>query len=136
MEDTMQSLKIVSNQKFEFINITQHVQNALNESTMLDGFVIVYVPHTTAGITINESADPSVEKDIIKDLQRLIPESQDYYRHYEGNSSSHTMASLIGSSVSIIVEGKKLILGRWQGIFFCEFDGPRSRSVYLNCIPT
>ena len=131
----MQSLKIVSNQKFEFINITQHVQNALRESNILNGLVVVYVPHTTAGITINESADPSVEKDIIKDLQRLIPVSQDYYKHYEGNSASHTMASLIGSSVSIFVEANKLQLGRWQGIFFCEFDGPRSRSVYLKCIP-
>jgi secondary thiamine-phosphate synthase enzyme len=136
MEGMVQSFDIVSNQKLEFINITQLVQNALLESTLLDGLAVVYVPHTTAGITINESADPSVEMDILKDLQRLIPVSQDYYKHFEGNSASHTMASLIGSSVSIIVETKKLILGRWQGIFFCEFDGPRSRSVYLQCIPT
>jgi secondary thiamine-phosphate synthase enzyme len=135
MEGMVQSFDIVSNQKLEFINITQLVQNALLESTLLDGLAVVYVPHTTAGITINESADPSVEMDILKDLQRLIPVSQDYYKHFEGNSASHTMASLIGSSVSIIVETKKLILGRWQGIFFCEFDGPRSRSVYLQCIP-
>jgi secondary thiamine-phosphate synthase enzyme len=136
MEGMVQSFDIVSNQKLEFINITQLVQNALLESTLFDGLAVVYVPHTTAGITINESADPSVEMDILKDLQRLIPVSQDYYKHFEGNSASHTMASLIGSSVSIIVETKKLILGRWQGIFFCEFDGPRSRYVYLQCIPT
>lgn len=128
----MQQIEIVTNQKLELINITRHVQNALMKSTIDDGVLCVFVPHTTAGITINESADPSVETDIVKDLSRLVPRLQDYYEHFEGNSASHTMASIVGSSVTIFVENGQLILGRWQGIFFCEFDGPRKRKVYIS----
>jgi secondary thiamine-phosphate synthase enzyme len=131
VEATMQRLKITSNQKYEFINITQQVQSALQESNMKDGVLFVYIPHTTAGVTINESADPTVVQDISKDLQRLVPVKQDYYQHFEGNSAAHMMASIVGSSVMVIVEDNQLVLGRWQGIFFCEFDGPRSRSAYV-----
>ena len=129
-------LSVKTSARTELIDITPKIAKLVKESGVTEGRCMLYVPHTTAAVTINESADPSVEMDILKDLQRLIPVSQDYYKHFEGNSASHTMASLIGSSVSVIVETKKLILGRWQGIFFCEFDGPRSRSVYLQCIPT
>jgi secondary thiamine-phosphate synthase enzyme len=134
MEGMMQSLEIVSKKKLEFINITRQVQTALTELTFNEGVLFVFIPHTTAGVTINESADPSVETDIVKDLSRLVPVLQDYYEHFEGNSASHTMASMVGSSVTIFVENGQLVLGRWQGIFFCEFDGPRNRKVYLQGI--
>jgi secondary thiamine-phosphate synthase enzyme len=93
----------------------------------------VYVPHTTAGITINENADPSVRKDIIKELNKVIP-FEDNYSHIEGNAAAHIKASLIGFSQNIFFEEKRLILGTWQGIYFCEFDGPRSRRVYVKVI--
>jgi secondary thiamine-phosphate synthase enzyme len=128
----MHTIEIRSNHKLEMINITSQVQEFLSSSTLEQGLLIVYVPHTTAGVTINESADPSVETDIIKDLRRMVPVSQEYYDHFEGNSAAHTLASLVGSSISVLVEDGRLVLGRWQGIFFCEFDGPRPRQVYLN----
>ena len=128
----MQAIEIRTNQKFEFINITRQVEQELSTLTMEDGLLHCYVPHTTAGVTINESADPSVVSDILKDLRRLVPDSQSYYQHYEGNSAAHTLTSLVGSSVTVLVEGGRLRLGRWQGIFFCEFDGPRSRQVFLS----
>lgn len=128
----MHTIEIRSNHKLEMINITSQVQQFLSSSTLEQGLLIVYVPHTTAGVTINESADPSVETDIIKDLRRMVPVSQEYYDHFEGNSAAHTLASLVGSSISVLVEDGRLVLGRWQGIFFCEFDGPRPRQVYLN----
>lgn len=128
----MQTIEIRSSHNQEFINITRQVQDALSLSNMADGVLVIYVPHTTAGITINESADPSVETDIVKDLNRLVPTSQEYYEHFEGNSSAHTMASLVGSSINVLVENGRLVLGRWQGVFFCEFDGPRTRKVYLS----
>jgi secondary thiamine-phosphate synthase enzyme len=129
----MHNIEIISSQKIEFINITENIRATLRESSMTDGALVVYVPHTTAGITINERADPNVKADIIKDLQRLVPISEEYYEHFEGNSNAHTMASLVGSSITVLVEQGKLNLGRWQGIFFCEFDGPRKRIVSLSC---
>jgi secondary thiamine-phosphate synthase enzyme len=97
--------------------------------------LFIYVPHTTAGITINESADRSVMHDILADLERLFPQRQSYYRHVEGNSASHMKASMIGSGVSVIIDGGVLVLGTWQGIFLCEFDGPRTRKVHVKYVP-
>jgi len=94
---------------------------------------LVYVPHTTAGITINEGADPSVQQDIIEALAKLIPENRDYH-HIEGNSDAHIKASLLGSSATIIIKNKKLVLGTWQHIFFYEGDGPRKRKVYIDLV--
>jgi secondary thiamine-phosphate synthase enzyme len=130
----MYMIELRSSNKLELINITAEVEKVLQTGSFQQGLLVAYVPHTTAGITINESADPSVVGDILNDLRRLVPESQSYYQHDEGNSSAHTLSSLVGSSVMMLVERGRLKLGRWQGIFFCEFDGPRSREVYINCI--
>ena len=112
-------------------NITSQVQNALLSSSVKEGLITIYVPHTTAAVTINEGADPDVQKDIVSKLNDLIP-SNAGYRHMEGNSDSHIKASLIGESVSIPVSDGKMVLGTWQKIFFCEFDGPRRRRYYVN----
>lgn len=113
------------------IDITSEIQNAIKKETVMDGYLIVYVPHTTAGITINEGADPSVQQDLIKTLQQLIPEKNNY-EHEEGNSDAHIKASLLGSSVTLLVNKGKLVLGTWQHIFFYEGDGPRNRIVYIH----
>lgn len=112
------------------VDITASVQKRVSEAKVSDGICVVYVPHTTAGITINEGADPAVCTDIIRKLNELVPPN-DRYRHMEGNADSHIKASIIGSSVTVLVENGRLVLGTWQKIFFCEFDGPRSRRVYV-----
>ena len=114
--------------RMEFVDITSQIQNEIRNSDIRDGVCYVYNPHTTAGLTINEGADPAVQDDIVGVLKRVIP--SDYpYKHMEGNSPAHVMASLMGSSVTVFVENGRLVLGTWQKIFFCEFDGPRSRKV-------
>ncbi|MGQ9626990.1 MAG: secondary thiamine-phosphate synthase enzyme YjbQ [Anaerolineae bacterium] len=119
--------------KTEFQDITAHVQKAITESGVRDGVCYVYVPHTTAGITINENADPSVRRDIMDMLDRLVP-AQANYTHLEGNSPAHIKASLMGASATIPIENGRLALGTWQGIFLCEFDGPRRRKVLVQVI--
>ncbi len=114
----------------QMLNITDAVQRAVTESGVRSGICTVFVPHTTAAVTINENADPDVVRDITMELGKLVP-WEDGYRHMEGNSAAHLKASLIGSSEQIIVENGRLVLGVWQGIYFCEFDGPRRRSVYV-----
>lgn len=117
----------------EFIDITDIVEETVRKSGVKDGIVVVFVPHTTAGVTINENADPDVKTDIISTLNKVFP-VENGYRHIEGNSHAHIKASLMGSSCNIIVENGKLKLGTWQGIYFCEFDGPRQRKVYVKII--
>jgi len=119
--------------QFQFVDVTSQVQKTVSDSKIKEGIVVVYVPHTTAAITINENADPSVKSDIIMQLDELVPQSGKY-RHSEGNSPAHIKASLMGSSVTVIISGGKLGLGTWQGIFFCEFDGPRTRRVWVKII--
>ena len=114
----------------DWIDITSNVQSAVNASDVTNGWCLVYVPHTTAGVTINESADPAVAADIQWTLDHLIPDRPEY-RHREGNSAAHVKTSLIGSSVTIPVENGRLKLGTWQGIFFCDFDGPRTRKAFI-----
>ncbi len=126
-------IKIETFKGQELIDITEKVQKAVDDSGIKDGLCHVFVPHTTAGVTINENADPDVKKDILKTLNRLIPVEDDYY-HAEGNSHSHIKASLMGSSQTISVKYGKLVLGTWQGIFFCEFDGPRNRKVNVEIL--
>ncbi len=116
--------------RMQFLNITAEIKRAIAESGLKEGTALVYVPHTTAGITINEAADPSVVSDINRKLSQLIP-VEESYRHTEGNSDAHIKASLMGSSIQAIVSGGNLVLGEWQGIFFCEFDGPRTRKVIV-----
>ena len=129
----MREIKVSSKTRNEMIDITSEVQRIVDEEDLQDGCVIVYVPHTTAGITINEGADPSVKRDIIKTLQRLVPENGDYAQ-MEGNIDAHIKASLLESSVTILVQNKKLVLGTWQHIFFYEGDGPRNRKVYMGIL--
>ncbi len=117
----------------ELKDISGLVKKYVGESDIGNGIVLVYTPHTTAGITINENADPSVKSDMIKFLSEMVPDKS-YFRHMEGNSSSHILSSLISPSQSFILDNGRLILGTWQGIFFCEFDGPRSRKVYVKIL--
>ena len=131
----MKEIHISSKQRNQMIDITDDVQLLVKEEKINEGYVIVYVPHTTAGITINEGADPSVQQDLIKTLQQLIPEKNNY-DHEEGNSDAHIKASLLGSSVTLLVNKGKLVLGTWQHIFFYEGDGPRNRLVYIHIAKT
>jgi len=124
------TLSVTTRNRSEMIDITSKVEEELKKSGLKDGLCFLFVPHTTAGITINESADPSVATDIQAMLNKLIP-WEESYRHLEGNSAAHIKSSLIGNSVMIFVESGHLKLGTWQGIFFCEFDGPRSRNLYI-----
>ena len=110
--------------------ITEHAKAQLKESGISNGLCVVYCPHTTAGITINENADPDVVKDLILALDKSYPDRPEF-QHMEGNSAAHLKASVIGSSVSVIIRGGRLMLGTWQGIYFCEFDGPRSRRYFI-----
>ena len=124
----MEEIRVSTKSRTELVDITSQVQNAVRQSGGLDGICHVYVPHTTAGITINENADPSVRQDILMELNKMVP-FEDSYKHLEGNAAAHIKASIVGSSETILVEGGRLLLGTWQGIFFCEFDGPRNRRV-------
>jgi len=119
--------------RVQFVNIDHEVQKAIDESGIRDGVCAVFVPHTTAAVTINENADPDVVRDIINELDKVIPLS-DNYHHSEGNSAAHIKSSLIGASETILVENGRLALGTWQSIFFCEFDGPRNRRVFVKVI--
>ncbi|MGC8746977.1 MAG: secondary thiamine-phosphate synthase enzyme YjbQ, partial [Candidatus Saccharicenans sp.] len=119
----------------EFIDITAKVKSLVESAGIKNGLVSIYVPHTTCGLTINENADPEVTNDILLVLRNIAPESLPY-GHLEGNAPAHVKASLIGSSVNLIIESGRLVLGTWQGIFLGEFDGPRSRKVYVQIIKT
>jgi secondary thiamine-phosphate synthase enzyme len=126
-------LSVKTNAKTEMIDITSKVQNMVKQSAITDGICMLYVPHTTAAVTINESADPSVKDDIMMILNRIVPWEANY-RHLEGNSSAHVKATLVGPSVMVGIENGSLVLGTWQGIFFCEFDGPRNRKMHIRLI--
>lgn len=126
----MQAFSVSTRSRSQFIDITAEVQATVGKAGLPDGVVTVSVPHTTAGITINESADPAVVADILASLERLVP-WQAGYKHSEGNSAAHIKSSLMGSSVQVPVEKGRLQLGTWQAIYFCEFDGPRTREVWV-----
>ena len=124
----LKKLTVDTSKHTQLVNITSMVREAVAESGVREGICTVFVPHTTAGVTINENADPDVVRDLISELGKLVP-WEDGYRHAEGNSAAHLKASLMGFSQQLIVDGGELLLGTWQGIWFCEFDGPRRRSV-------
>ena len=124
----MQEIQVSTSKREELVNITDKVQTMIRQNGWEDGAVLVYCQHTTAAITINEAADPTVVRDITVNLSRLVPEKGDY-KHMEGNSDAHIKSSLVGCSEMVIVEQGKMVLGTWQGLFFAEFDGPRSRKV-------
>jgi len=119
--------------KEEFIDLTSKVSKIIEDSVIRTGICTVFVPHTTAGVTINENADPSVQSDILNTLKTMVPDTLPY-THMEGNSPAHVKASLMGSSVQIMINNGRLVLGTWQGIYFCEFDGPRTRKVYISAV--
>jgi secondary thiamine-phosphate synthase enzyme len=127
-------LTVKTKSRTELVDITSQVQAMIQEHDIQEGLCFLYVPHTTAAVTINESADPSVKADILMILNQVIPWQADY-RHMEGNSPAHIKSSLMGASELIAIENKQLALGTWQGIFFCEFDGPRTRKVQLKFLP-
>jgi len=130
----MRIIEVKTQAREELVDITARIKEELVSSGLKDGICNVYVPHTTAAVTINESADPSVKEDILMTMRKIVPDSLPY-RHSEGNSPAHVKASLIGSSVKVIIDEGQLSLGTWQGIFFCEFDGPRSRNVFIKASP-
>lgn len=131
----MQELTVHTRQHTEFVEITQLVQTAIDATNINHGVCTLFIPHTTAGITINENADPDVVADIIAALDKVIPWKSPAYRHNEGNSAAHIKSSMMGHSAQILVRNGKLQFGTWQGIFFCEFDGPRTRHVWLTVQP-
>lgn len=118
--------------KTELIDITSDIQQLVKSSGVKDGYCMLYVPHTTAAVTINESADPSVREDILMILNQMVPWKAPY-RHLEGNSPAHVKSTLVGASELIAIENSRLVMGTWQGIFFGEFDGPRTRKIHVNC---
>ncbi len=126
-------ITVDTNSRTGIIDITGEIQQVVQESGIKDGLCIIFVPHTTAAITINENADPDVLEDILKQLEEMVP-FENNYRHLEGNSAAHIKSSLMGSSISVIIENGQLKLGTWQGICFCEFDGPRTRNVWIKII--
>jgi secondary thiamine-phosphate synthase enzyme len=126
----MNEISVQTNSRTEFIDITDVVQRFALEKNLRNGIITVFVPHTTAGVTINENADPDVTADLETVLDDMVPWSNGY-RHMEGNTAAHVKASMMGASAQVIVEGGRLRLGTWQSIYFCEFDGPRSRHVWL-----
>jgi secondary thiamine-phosphate synthase enzyme len=131
----MIKLEISTLSRTALIDITNQVEDAVKKSKIANGVCYLFVPHTTAGITINENADPSVPADILMELNKLVP-FEDKYQHSEGNSAAHIKSTLVSCSQVILIENGRLALGTWQGIFFCEFDGPRYRQVWIKIIPT
>lgn len=126
-------ITIKTGKRNEFVDITQEVSELISAQGVKEGFVILYVPHTTGGITINEHADPSVKRDILNKLEELVPPDKGY-THMEGNADSHIKATLVGNTLTIPISGGRLVLGTWQGIFFCEFDGPRTRKLIVKVV--
>jgi secondary thiamine-phosphate synthase enzyme len=126
----VRQLRVKTNARTELVDITQGVQHLISESGVRSGVCYVYVPHTTAAVTINENSDPNVGRDLLKELNKVIP-FDDNYGHSEGNSAAHIKSSLIGVSRAVLVEEGRLALGTWQALFFCEFDGPRDRKVMV-----
>jgi len=131
MKIIQEDFRVSTRSRNQMMDITRQVAEIVSQSGIIDGEVVVYCPHTTAAITINENADASVQHDILLTLEDLFPQRRSGYRHAEGNSDAHCKSSLVGCSEHVLVKDKALVLGTWQGIYFCEFDGPRSRRVIV-----
>jgi len=129
----VEQVQVKTGQREEFVDITGVVRDFVAKSGIDEGIVFLYVPHTTAAVTINENADPDVKRDILYKLNKEIPQS-DGYHHGEGNSDAHVKSSLVGPSLQLIITGGNVLLGTWQGIYFCDFDGPRTRKLYLKAV--
>jgi secondary thiamine-phosphate synthase enzyme len=126
----VQTLTVSTRARVEMIDITSAVAEAIRQEKIADGLAVVFVPHTTAGVTINENADPTVVRDILTEMNKMVP-FEDGYHHSEGNSAAHIKSSLFGPSLTLIVSGGRPVLGTWQAVYFCEFDGPRHRTVHV-----
>lgn len=129
----LETLDVKTRAKTEFVDVTSDIRQLVQKSGVREGICYVYVPHTTAGVTINENADPTVQKDILNEINKVIP-FQDNYTHSEGNSAAHIKSSLFGNSLFVFIEQGSLVLGTWQGIYFCEFDGARRRKMYVKIV--
>jgi secondary thiamine-phosphate synthase enzyme len=127
----METFTVQTRSRNEMVNIDAEVADALRSLGSQDGIALVFTPHTTAGITINENADPDVQRDLVATLNKLVPEGQGHFRHGEGNSDSHLKSTLVGASEQVLVSGGRPVLGTWQSLYFCEFDGPRRRKVHV-----
>jgi secondary thiamine-phosphate synthase enzyme len=130
----MEKISLVTRAQTAFIEITEQISSFIAKHNFHNGLCYIFIPHTTAAITINEHADPDVREDILRELNKVIP-FDDNYRHMEGNAAAHIKASLIGAALTVAVENDRLQLGTWQGIFFCEFDGPRTRQIWISLLP-
>jgi secondary thiamine-phosphate synthase enzyme len=130
----MQTIHLRTTRRCEMLDITKEVERVVAESGVGEGMVVVQSLHTTAGLTINENADPDVVRDLVAKMERMVPEEESYYRHAEGNSDSHMKTSLYGPSLTVLVSGGRLVLGTWQGVYFCEWDGPRDRRVAVQVL--
>ncbi len=130
----MTSFDLSTRRRNEFVEITDRVRQAVRAAGIASGLCVVYCPHTTAAITVNENADPDVVHDMLLWFDRTIPQAQAGFRHGEGNSDSHIKASLVGPSVTLLIDRGDIVLGRWQGVYFCEFDGPRTRTVHVQVV--
>lgn len=131
-----QSFTVPTRSRSQMVDVTRLVRQAVDGAALTSGYVIVYVPHTTAGVTIQENADPDVQHDLLRKLDALVPKHEDFYRHDEGNSDSHLKTAMVGNSATVLVEDGRFVLGRWQGIYLCEFDGPRQRELLVKCVTT
>ncbi|MEX0887104.1 MAG: secondary thiamine-phosphate synthase enzyme YjbQ [Phycisphaeraceae bacterium] len=127
----MLTAEIRTQARSDMMEVTDHLRRAVAEAGLTVGRAVAYVPHTTAGITINENADPDVVHDMLAQLDAMVPWTQPFYRHGEGNSAAHVKASMMGSSVTVLIDGGELVLGTWQGVWLCEFDGPRTRRLIV-----
>lgn len=131
---SVQTESLQTRTRSQMIEITERVERLVSKQGVQHGLAIIYIPHTTAAVTINENADPDVKHDMLAKLQEMIPKEESYYRHGEGNSDSHVKTSLVGNSVLVLIEHGKLVLGTWQGVMFCEFDGPRERKFIVKLV--
>jgi len=131
----MKQLIVKTGARSEMIDITERIRTVVHDSRTENGLCLIFVPHTTAAVTINENADPDVPRDILAAMEKAIP-WQDHYRHREGNAAAHVKASLVGASETVLIENGNPVLGVWQSIFFCEFDGPRTRNILVKIVPT
>src|SRR3954464_5240578 len=134
MRIPIQNDTIETTTRTQMIEVTERVPKLARQNRVDDGMAIVYVPHTTAAVTIQENADPDVKRDLLAKLEQLVPPLEPYYQHDEGNSDAHVKTSLVGNSVTVLIEAGRLNLGRWQGIYFCEFDGPRERRLQVKLV--
>ena len=130
----LETFTVKTSARNEMVDVTDRLRRILRSHNLAEGMLIVYVPHTTAAVTINENADPDVKSDLLAKLTALVPKNETYYQHAEGNSDSHLKAAMLGHSVTVLVDAGRLVLGRWQGVYFCEFDGPREREMMVKAI--